>query len=275
MKAFTIFHVNDLHGRDIKLAQIATIIDAWRLLHPDMPTLFIDAGDAQSKDDGSLSDYTHGVAMHRLLGLMDCKASVLGNKCIPRWGLEIVREYADHVPILLANLATPDQQPITGTQPTMLLNVAGHRLGLIGVTDDEVKFVKKYQLHSKPLIEIIHAHAEALRQAGADAIILLSHMGFPRDLMLAQKLQGVVKLIIGGHSHTSLPEGLPVGDVMVVHAGAYGHYVGQIDLMWTNNKSLAVRYARLRPVMPQTPPSATIMDEIRAIRAEIGLPEHN
>lgn len=273
MRPFTIFHVNDLHGHDIELAQIATMMTYMQQANPDVPSLFVDAGDSQSKDDQSLAEFTRGISMHRLLRRMGCQVSVLGNKCIPAWGLDVVPHYADYVPILVSNLAQPDGKPIVGTQPTALIPIAGRTLGFVGVTDDEVKFVSKYRLQRHPLVETIRGHADDLRVQGADAIVLLSHMGFPKDLLLAEALQEDVHLIIGGHSHTALLIGRWIGKILITNAGAYGRFLGRINLAWSENNVLVPEKAILIPVMSQTPPSATIMEEIRVIRAEAGLPE--
>ncbi len=274
MRPFTIFHVNDLHGRDVALAKIATMMAQQHAANPTVPTLFVDAGDSQSKDDQSLAELTRGVSMHRLLALMGCRVSVLGNKCIPQWGLGVVPYYAHYMPILLSNLALPDGSAINGTQPTFLYPIAGGLLGFIGITDDEVKFVDKFGLKTYPILETIQAHALALRQQGANAVVLLSHLGFSKDMVFAEYLQNDIDLIIGGHSHTSLFVGRRIGNVLLNHAGAYGRFLGRIDLQWSSDNTLNVEKAFLLPVMSQTVPSATIIDEIRAIRAEIGLPEH-
>jgi len=38
-------------------------------------------------------------------------------------------------------------------------------------------------------------------------------------------------LILGGHSHDTLPQPEYVGDVPIVHAGPYGEFVSQTDLV--------------------------------------------
>ncbi len=274
MRPFTIFHINDLHGRDIALAQIASLITQLQRAMPEVPSLLLDAGDSQSKDDRSLAELTRGAAMHRLLRLMGCQASVLGNKCIPQWGLDVVIDYAHYMPILLSNLTLPNGKPIKGTQPTVLLPIANGLLGVIGITDDEAKFVDKYRLKRLPLIKTIRQYASHLRQKGANAIVLLSHMGFLKDRMIAEDLQGEIDLIIGGHSHTALPVGQSIGDILVVQAGAYGKFLGRIDLAWSSVNTLIIQKASLIPIVSEIPQSATIMKEIATIRAEIGLTEH-
>jgi len=68
------------------------------------------------------------------------------------------------------------------------------------------------------VLPLIREHAAALRQDGAEAVIVLSHMGLPRDRELAAGLQADVNLIIGAHTHDLLPEGEWVGQVLLAQA---------------------------------------------------------
>ncbi|HBM97309.1 TPA: hypothetical protein DD394_07460, partial [bacterium UBP9_UBA11836] len=65
--------------------------------------------------------------------------------------------------------------------------------------------------------------------AGADLVVVLSHIGYENDLKLANKVPGI-DLIVGGHSHTVLPEGQMVGKTLVTQAGFAAKYLGEIKL---------------------------------------------
>lgn len=62
-----------------------------------------------------------------------------------------------------------------------------------------------------------------------DFIIALTHLGVERDRRLAAACPKI-DVIIGGHSHTRIPEPEKVGDTLVCQAGAYAQYVGRLDL---------------------------------------------
>ncbi len=64
---------------------------------------------------------------------------------------------------------------------------------------------------------------------GDEALIVLSHLGLPRDRELAAA-NPRIDLLLGGHSHDTLFEPELRNGVPIVHAGPYGQYVSQTDL---------------------------------------------
>ncbi len=61
-------------------------------------------------------------------------------------------------------------------------------------------------------------------------LVALSHIGLRADRELARRVPRL-DLILGGHSHDTLPQPEYVGDVPIVHAGPYGEFVSQTDLV--------------------------------------------
>jgi 2',3'-cyclic-nucleotide 2'-phosphodiesterase (5'-nucleotidase family) len=109
----------------------------------------------------------------------------------------------------------------------------------------------------------------SLRQDGADAILLLSHMGLPADRELAVALQEDVTAVLGGHTHNLLPEGERVGRVMMAQAGQYAEHLGRLDLAWDGER-LAVVRASVIPVTEDIPPSPSVLAEATIVEAECG-----
>jgi 5'-nucleotidase len=76
---------------------------------------------------------------------------------------------------------------------------------------------------------VAQAQIDALKAAGCDTIIALTHIGYDADLALAPKLRGL-HLIVGGHSHTPLlsdaQKDLPFGSARVA---AYPQIVADLD----------------------------------------------
>ena len=68
---------------------------------------------------------------------------------------------------------------------------------------------------------------EALRQAGADVIIALTHLSIAEDRALAQQVPGI-SVILGGHDHE--PITWYEGGTLIHKAGYDAHYLGRIDL---------------------------------------------
>jgi 2',3'-cyclic-nucleotide 2'-phosphodiesterase (5'-nucleotidase family) len=266
---FVILHTNDLHGRVEGLSRIATLVERIRAENQDVPVLYFDLGDSEDTSN-RLSNLTKGAAMHRLLSAMGCDAAVVGNGAIPRYGPGVLKDHAavSRYPHLLANLRLADDSFIPGTHPTALLDLGALRLGLIGVTAEMPSYTRFFGLRTVPTLPLIRELAAQLRNEGADAVILLSHLGLAADRELAEELQGDVALIVGGHSHDLLPDGERVGDVLIAQAGHYAEHLGRIDLSWDGEKLRATR-ATVLPVEDATPPSPRLLAEAGAIEAGV------
>lgn len=61
-------------------------------------------------------------------------------------------------------------------------------------------------------------------------LVALSHIGLRADRELARRVPRL-DLILGGHSHDTLAEPEYVGEVPIVHAGPYGAFASQTDLV--------------------------------------------
>ena len=62
-----------------------------------------------------------------------------------------------------------------------------------------------------------------------DFVVALTHIGLSRDRILATEVPGI-DLIVGGHSHDTLPEGERVGETLIVQAGSHGQFYGRVDI---------------------------------------------
>lgn len=266
--SLVILHANDIHGRVEGIARIASLVEQARREDGDSPVLYFDAGDVEEPST-RLSNITKGSAMHRLLSAAGCDAAVAGNGAWLRYGPEVLRDQAAvaRYPILAANLRMAGGRPIPGTQPAVLLETGAASLGVIGVTADLDEFSGGFGLTPLPVLPLIRELAASLRLDGADAVVLLSHMGLPADRQLAAGLQEDVIAIIGGHTHDLLPEGERIGRVLVVQAGNYAQYLGRVEIARAGDEWIATR-ASVIPVEQWIQPSPAILAESQNIEAE-------
>ena len=75
------------------------------------------------------------------------------------------------------------------------------------------------------------AVAERIANETPDDVVLiaLSHLGLRTDRQLARRVPRL-DLILGGHSHDTLPEPEYAGGVPIVHAGPYGAFASRTEL---------------------------------------------
>ncbi len=161
------------------------------------------------------------------------------------------------LPPALANL-----RPVEGAQETALLD----GVGFVGVTDPFREFVEgdfPYGLEVLDEVETVRRHARELRAAGAELVVVLSHLGLDvyedrpdqmvGDRRLAEALQGEVDVILGAHSHDLLPEGEWVGTVLVAQAGSFAEHFGRVEV---DGGELS---ASVLPVPDETPPHRRVL----------------
>lgn len=152
------------------------------------------------------------------------------------------------------------------SQPSALFNRRGIKIGVVGITTDEMSKLILPE-HSKTLlvedgIKAALRETQNLKKDGAQVLIALSHLGLSGtgssqysvisndDRKLAKEVPDL-DLIVGGHSHTDLPEGVKEGRTLIVQSGYRGVRIGRVDLLWDPEKAEIVSSkAQLIPVDP-------------------------
>jgi 2',3'-cyclic-nucleotide 2'-phosphodiesterase (5'-nucleotidase family) len=134
-------------------------------------------------------------------------------------------------PLLSANVTDPDGELIADL-PWKLFDVDGVRVAVIGLTTPTTPEITAGGMTAgctfRPALQAV---GEALLPAKAhsDLVVLLSHLGHEDDVKLAEAIEGI-DVIVGGHSHTVLPEPVMVGRTLIVQAGSYGKHLGRLEL---------------------------------------------
>lgn len=270
MQRIILLHTNDVHGRVKGLARAATLIERIRAENPGVPVVYFDAGDIE-ETSVRLSNLTKGVAMHRLLTATGCAAHAVGNGAALRYGPSVLaaQAAAARYPLLLANMRNGDGSVIEGARATALIETGGVCIGLIGITSEVGgMYESAFGVRILPVLPLVRELAAELRNAGADTVLLLSHMGLDEDHALAAGLQDVVPLVIGAHSHHLLPEGERIGSVVIAQAGEYAQYLGRVDVLWDGLR-LHVLEAGVLPITDDIVPAERVMREARAAEDEV------
>ncbi|MBM3576771.1 MAG: bifunctional metallophosphatase/5'-nucleotidase [Alphaproteobacteria bacterium] len=105
--------------------------------------------------------------------------------------------------LLAANLRDASDHPLPGFADSKIIDVDGVKIGLFGLTDDEAaRRSSPGTLKLLPAIETAKLQAQALRDAGADLIVVITHSEWQDDLRL-MKL-GPIDIVLSGHDHNLL-----------------------------------------------------------------------
>ena len=247
----TIMHTNDVHGHhepqrngDGGAARQATVVQQIRAEGGN--SLLLDAGD---RFTGTLFHVQHrGQDSVQIMNAIGYDAFVLGNHEFNE-GSEKLAEFVQalDMPTVSANIDFSADPYLAGlVAPSVVLDVAGESIGIIGLTTPEtvvLNLPSKDLVFHENLAEITQAQVDSLSAQGIDKIIVLSHLGYAPDLEVAQAVSGV-DIVVGGHTNTFLSNdysgalgGYPTvlesasGEpVLVVQADTKTIYLGRLDV---------------------------------------------
>ena len=229
------------------LARCATLIRRWRKENPDH--LLIDVGDLYQGTH--LSRSSSGRLMIDLLNTMRYDAWVLGNHEFD-WGIDVVEDAVRRSapPVLTANIELAGKpagsqadtgEPLSKIAPSMIREIAGFKIGLIGITTPGLSYWLPPDLtrgiEALDPAPITSAAADELRAHGADAVIVAGHMGSKYgnddfanrvDDVLTTSV-GKIDAYIAGHTHRDHPS-MRIQRALYTQAGYFGIYLGRLDL---------------------------------------------
>ncbi len=159
--------------------------------------------------------------------------------------------------------------------PTAMYDLDGLRVGVIGMANLSSLNSLEEQLNSLGIRvlaagDVVPQRASELRDAGADIVVVVSHMGLEWDKEMARQFSGI-DLVLGGHNHIALdPPLIVVNDetgkeVPVVHSGAFAKFVGRLDLVIQDRQILSHDYHlfAVDRTIPKDPQVEEILDEYR------------
>ncbi|MBI5880016.1 MAG: bifunctional metallophosphatase/5'-nucleotidase [Chloroflexi bacterium] len=287
-----ILHSNDLHGylepELVKLpgggnvevggmANLAGFIDAFRAEYGGN-VLVLDAGDIWRGT--FLSNQNKGELAISTLNMAGYDAAAPGNHDFDD-GQDVLqaRITQSKFPWLAANLIeTATGKPPFGMKPYIVKEIAGVRLGVIGLANPGTPIINKpasvkgLQFLSGP-DGVKRVLDEVKRQS--DIVVVLSHLGVDDDIQMANAVPGI-DIIIGGHSHTTLNNARVESKTIVAQTGSNGKNVGKLELIFDRATKKLIEAGTRNELQPVTnakvAPNAAIaalvkqkLEETRAI----------
>lgn len=251
-----ILHTNDMHGRilpeddrgnAIGLPEIAAGVNVIR--QHNAPVLLLDAGD--TFHGMPAINISKGMNMVKLLNAMGYDAMVPGNHDYnygsPRL-LELTK--ALNFPVLSANTADKATGKLLFPDYT-IIEKDGVKIGLFGITTpDTSRKTAPENVRSVKFTDAVTASKAMVKklQGKADVIVAIMHVGVePASSIISTDIAKAVPgidVIIDGHSHTELPEGITVGTTLIAQTGYYDHRLGRVDI-WLENGKITAKQAQL------------------------------
>lgn len=301
-----ILHINDLHSRIEAInkfdstcsekeaaenacfggvARVHTKINERRnaLKGEGKNVLVLDAGD---QFQGSLFYSTFkGKAELEFMNGIGFDAMAVGNHEFDD-GPDVLATFIDSAkfPVISGNtLVGANEKNLAGKIKEYLVNeIGGQKVAIVSVlaTDTDETSAPGKNVLIVDEISYLKSVVAKLEGEGVNKIILLSHVGLPKDREIAAAVPGI-DVIVGGHSHTLMsntvegapkyPEMVknPAGkDVPIVQAYAYSKYVGEVAVTFDDAGNVTA--AKGDPILldASVTPDATVAARVK----ELGVP---
>ncbi|WP_222592508.1 bifunctional metallophosphatase/5'-nucleotidase, partial [Alkalibacterium kapii] len=260
--SLSVMHMNDTHARVENYPQMISAIDQFRGINPD--ALLVNAGDVFS---GTLyfNEYK-GQADLALLNLMGIDAMVFGNHEFDlgdsEEGHQALADFIDGAkfPFLGTNTDFSKDEKLKPFETnealvenpedgkiyeSIIKEVNGEKVGIFGLTTEDTKNISSPgAVDFSDFIAAAEEAVQAFEEAGINKIMAVNHLGFEsapevgNDVRLAAEVPGI-DIIVGGHSHTEIPEpqfvekdkdGNEKAPTVIVQAGQYAENLGTLNV---------------------------------------------
>lgn len=206
----SIFYINDYHGKSINMERTvsaANAFDSRNKTKTDVDILKLSSGDIMIGEDFKTNELA--VMFQKRLGIT---SSAIGNH-----EFDMQDKIGTILPLVNYNLLSsnikinPRSSWYNKVASSSVEVHNGNKYGIIGTSPvDLFKRSKEGSLQKeisvdrvKETIEDIQKETNKLQSQGINKIILLSHLGYTIDKIIANQTQGI-DVILGGHSHDLL-----------------------------------------------------------------------
>jgi 5'-nucleotidase/UDP-sugar diphosphatase len=239
-----ILHVNDFHGfvepykpigSDEMLGGITYLAAKVEELRKEKFSLLLSAGDMIQGNNWA--NLFQGESAIELMNEMRFDAMVVGNHEFD-YGQDVLKKRTSEAkfPFLVANV-----QGLDGLKPYIIKEVRGIKVAMIGVVTEDLPAITHPRnvvgLRFFSPIETVEKYIKELER-NANVVVVLSHIGFPMDRILAERVEGI-DVIVGGHSHAKVSQPVRVGNTIIVQAWEHGKALGVLDLTLKDGKIIS------------------------------------
>ncbi|MDF2872246.1 MAG: 5-Nucleotidase domain protein [Anaerocolumna sp.] len=235
-----VIHTNDTHGRAVPDESSGymgfTSVSALKKLYEERgaEVILMDAGD--TLHGLPIATLDKGESIVNIMNLAGYDAMVPGNHDF-NYGYDHLKTLEKLMEYDLISANTVDSD--TGNNlfdESTIIEKNGIKYGVFGLTTPETAYKTNPKnvegiTFENPIV-VAEEEVAKLKQEGAEIIIALTHIGLDTSSefttkKIAEQVAGI-DLIVDGHSHTMLTEGLKVGDTLIVSTGEYIKNIGVV-----------------------------------------------
>ena len=260
-----IFHTNDMHarvsadddsGQSIGLAQMDAAVKSAKIQNPD--TLWLDAGD--TLHGMPRINISRGENMVLLLNESVLDAMVPGNHDY-NYGAARLQELSKQLKVTVLSANTVKSGTTKNVfKPYKIYKLANNiKVGVFGLTTPETAY--KTNPRNVEGIEFLNPVEQAQKmvkklRSKCDVVIAVMHMGVDESSeftseLIANEVDGI-DLIVDGHSHTALPDGLTINNTLIVQTG-WHEYKNNHQI--TSKKAQLLNAEEVKALAPRPDPA--------------------
>lgn len=263
--SLTVFHTNDIHASIDDFGRISQYLNTERA-NADH-SLYLDAGDIFSGNP--VVDLMDGIPMIELLNELNLDLLTIGNHEFD-YGQEIFqnRRNESNFNWIAGNMRVVDPSiPIEPVRANEIFYFGDVSVGVIGVTQAPPATAPSgiQGLAFDPYIATMEQY-RSLRDE-VDILIALNHIGFAEDVRMAEALD-FFDVIIGGHSHTTLPVPEVVNGTPIAQSGSNANNIGVLEITLNEETGEVSVDGRLQPVSELTEVNPSVQSMIDQYNAE-------
>jgi len=247
-KKITVMQMNDLHGYLEPHPELF-----WRGDHP----VFLEAGglarvatlleEARSDNPEGVIALDNGDTIHGTYPVVESKGEalrpILNELAFDAWTAHwdfaydapYLKEYSGSLdyPLLAINCYNERDHRLA-FQPYRMLERHGVRVAVIGVAATIVDKVMPEGFHTGVRFtlgeEELRGWVRHVREEErAELVIVLSHLGYPQELKMLSRVDGI-DVFLSGHTHNRVRKAGTVNGAIIIQSGCHGSFLGRIDL---------------------------------------------
>ncbi len=251
LKTIEILAVNDMHANIDNLPRLSFMADSLRALYPHL--LLVSAGDNQTGNPVNDQYPEQGMPIIELMNTLKFELSAVGNHefdAKPDGMSKLLRKA--RFDFISANVHPKDIEayPIKPYKILKLNN--GLKVAFVSVIEINKNGIPDSHPDNMGGFTFREPNATAKQylylKDSCDILIYLNHFGFENDVNLANQFpQGVVDLIIGGHSHTKVDKEEIHNGILITQAESRLKYATLIKIN-VNARGKVSKNMQLLPV---------------------------
>ncbi|NCO24630.1 MAG: hypothetical protein COZ07_06835 [Candidatus Infernicultor aquiphilus] len=251
-KEIVVLSINDFHGslapsgKNVGAAKLVDAIKTEKAKNPE-GTIIVSAGD--NYQGSAMSNLLYGEPVSAMFKEMGLELSAVGNHEFD-WGIDRITKWAEDGGFTFVCTNIYDKrtnQPVDWAEPFVIIEKMGIKVGFIGLATPETAYkalkanVENYEFRDP--VETIKEWVPKIKDAGADIIIALTHLGAFQDkegnisgeAAALSEVDGV-EAVISAHTHQSV-SGLVNGKPLV-QAYYNGRSVAKLTFVFDENNKL-------------------------------------